>query len=322
MSVKVVLILSCVLSFAVQRGISLWLLLEINFVSFVGLLGARKSSCEKTRALNYFLVQALGRRLMLVSLVFLIGGVNFLFRPLFFCSILLKLGGAPLHNWYLKLVQKLSWPFIWILSCWQKLVPLLLISRVSSTYLLPARLFSLVVGRAGVVLQTSLKKLFALSSIFTLGWLLASILANFYTWVVFFGGYALNLGVLVACAALIFSRKNRQGRTRIDSVSTATLFGFLLVIRGLPPFLGFFLKISVLVQLALHQVTLVLPLALVVLSLFIIYMYIVIIFNALALTNSGDRKLTIRPRALRNIYNFFILNTGLRVILINFWLCK
>lgn len=108
MSVKVVLILSCVLSFAVQRGISLWLLLEINFVSFVGLLGARKSSCEKTRALNYFLVQALGRRLMLVSLVFLISGVNFLFRPLFFFSILLKLGGAPLHNWYLKLVQKLS----------------------------------------------------------------------------------------------------------------------------------------------------------------------------------------------------------------------
>ena len=211
---------------------------------------------------------------------------------------------------------------MWILSCWQKLVPLLLISRVGSPYLISARIFSLLVGSVGAVLQTSLKKLFALSSIFTLGWLLASILANFYTWLVFFGGYALNLGALVACASLVFSRKTRRGSTQIDSVSTATLFGFLLVIRGIPPFLGFFLKISVLTQLTLHQVTLVLPVTLVVLRLFIIYIYIIIIFNALALTNSGDKKLGIRPGALRRVYNFFILNTRLRVILRNFWLCN
>jgi hypothetical protein len=111
MSVKVVLILSCVLSFAVQRGISLWLLLEINFVSFVGLLGARKSSCEKTRALNYFLVQALGRRLMLVSLVFLIGGGEFFIQAVIFFFFFTKIRGGPPSQLVLKAGPKIVLTF-------------------------------------------------------------------------------------------------------------------------------------------------------------------------------------------------------------------
>jgi len=300
----------------------MWILLEINFVAFVGLLGARENSCQKSSALNYFLIQALGRSLIIISLIFLITRVESLFKPLFFFAILLKLGGAPFHNWYLKLVQKISWPFIWVLSCWQKVVPLLLISSTRSTYLKLASMLSLVVGGARAISQISLKKLFALSSIFTLGWILASILANFHLWVIFLFCYALNLAAILTCSALFFAKSTQLSLTYYRALSTLLFFSFILIMSGIPPFLGFFLKLIVLTQLLRQSITLAIPLALVVVSLFMIIGYLIILFNTLTIFNARNFKSLVKERESAAFYDFFIFNTSIRFIIINFWACN
>ena len=49
----------------------MWIILEVNFLSFIGLLSIRPLS-GANRSLNYFLVQALGRRIMLIRLILLL----------------------------------------------------------------------------------------------------------------------------------------------------------------------------------------------------------------------------------------------------------
>ena len=259
---------------------------------------------------------------MLVRLILLIRGVYRVYCPVFFFSLLMKLGGAPLHNWYLKLIQKISWPFIWVLSCWQKVVPLLLLSFAGREYIIPARVVSLVIGRVGAMAQTSLKKIFGLSSIFTLGWILASITTDLNTWLIFLLVYSLNLAGLIACLTLGFSKKNRQTSSQVDAVRLAVFFVFILIIRGIPPFLGFFLKLVIFNQLLTYNFTILLPLILVILRLFIIFVYLAVLFNLIRILNSRTLNYPIKKGGPGLVLDFLIFNTSARPILINFWLCK
>lgn len=315
--IKLILIIRGVLAFSLQRGVSLWMILEINFISFVGLLGINKESCQKNRAINYFLVQALGRIVMLISLITVLIKSEYIFFHLFFLGLLAKLGGAPFHNWYLKLIQKLSWYFIWVLSCWQKIIPLLLISLSSVKALVIRSCISVVFGRIGAFKQSSTKKIFGLSSIFTLGWILAAIIIDKIIWLYFFVGYSLNLGALVSSINYFFLSKANLAESPTRRVYFFVFFIFLLIIRGIPPFLGFFLKLIVLFPLT--QVSLILALVLVVFSLFIIFIYLIIIFNIFRLRNARNLKITLQDSEFILLPEFIIFNFLIVFLLINFY---
>ena len=319
MIVKLVLVSRGLLAFSFQRGLSLWMILEINFISFIGLLGSSKASCQGNRALNYFLVQALGRSLMLITLILALMKSEQRYGALFFLALLLKLGGAPLNNWYLKVIQKLSWPFIWVLSCWQKIIPLLLVSLRDFKLLIFARFLSGLTGRLGALPQTSLKKIFGLSSIFTLAWILGAISVDKVVWCYFFLGYALTLAGLTMCIRIYFSDESRQTEASTTKTHLLIFFTFLLIIRGIPPFLGFFLKLTILLQLISFSVEL--AMTLVVLRLFLIFVYLVIIFNLFTLARPRNLKLSVKIWELNLLPDFIILNSILRIFFINFCAC-
>lgn len=320
MIVKLVLGSSVVVALRLQRGISLWLMLEVNFISFIGLLGVNKSSCKLNRALNYFLVQALGRTLILISLLFMLIKSEELYPLIFFSALLLKLGGAPLHGWYLKLIQKLSWPLVWVLSCWQKVIPLLLISLTDLAILPAARILSALVGRVGALAQTSLKKVFGLSSIFTLAWVLASMLTDRALWLYFFRGYSMTLLVVIFCLRAYFLDDSYQRQASGRKYYFLAFFIGLLIIRGIPPFLGFFLKLIILSRLILRSVGV--SLVLVILRLFLIFVYLTTIFNLFTFAIASNLKSSVRAWEITLTQDLLILNSGLRVLFINFCMCE
>ena len=319
MIAKFVLVARGLLALRFQRGLSLWIMLEINFISFIGLLGSSKSSCGSNSALNYFLVQALGRSLILTTLIIMLIRSEQSYSALFFLALLLKLGGAPLHNWYLKLIQKLSWPFIWVLSCWQKIIPLLLISLRNFPMLFVARLMSALTGRLGALSQISLKKVFGLSSIFTLGWMLRAIIVDKVVWCYFFIGYAITLAGLTLCIRVYFSDESNQTEASTSKIHLLIFFIFLLMIRGIPPFLGFFLKLTVLFQLIWIRIEL--RIILVMLRLFLIFVYLILIFNLFTLASPRNLKLYTKVWELNLLPDFIILNSTIRILFMNFCLC-
>ena len=91
---------------------------------------------------------------------------------------------------------------------------------------------------------------------------------------------------------------------------------------GIPPFLGFFLKLIILTQLLRQSITLAIPLALVVVSLFMIIGYLIILLNTLTIFNARNFKSLVKERESAAFYDFFIFNTSIRFIIINFWACN
>lgn len=296
------------LSFSVQRCLILWFLLEINFLCFIGILSQLINLSNPNSNLYYFLVQSLGRVIILFRLLCNRVLSIPVFRICFFLALLLKLGGAPFQFWYLKLIQKLDWGLIWVLSVWQKLIPLILLS-FSKLYLF--RFFGglrVFIGRITTWKQKNFKKIFGLSSVFSLGWLLVSLALNKRIWLLFIAGYGISLLVLiVALSKTNFISSDRKG-SPIDAYRLILFITGLLMLRGIPPFIGFFLKVSILVFVI--KIRLLIGIGLLLASLYLIFIYLRIIFYRITFLNPKlsleirQKKLILRELI---VLNFFVV---------------
>ena len=112
--------------------------------------------------------------------------------------------------------------------------------------------------------------------------------------------------------------KNERAHYRLPFM--ILLFIILLTITGIPPFLGFFLKLVILNQIIILRATL--ALALVTLSLLIIAAYLRIIFSLLTLINSSSLNLIGRASEKTLTFEFILLNRTFRVLFLNYSICN
>jgi len=308
------------LAFSLQRGVTLWVALELNFLCFIGILRKRVKLSASNSVIYYFLIQSLGRVIIFIRILIVIIGHSKLVELTFFLALILKLGGTPFQFWYLKIIQKLSWGLIWVLSIWQKLIPLILLSinSIKPLVFLFGTL-SVVLGRVGRVKQKKIKKILGLSSIFSLGWVIISILSNSYIWVKFISGYALALISLVFLIDSINLVNSRGTAKRLKPYFLVMFFTRLLILRGVPPFIGFFLKIIILKFLV--SVNFLLVLRLLIISLGLIFVYLITGFYLL--TALKVSSLVAKGVTQKFIFlDLIIFNVLIRVIFINIIYCK
>jgi len=90
-------------------------------------------------------------------------------------SIVVKLGLAPCHMWFFRVVLSSSWASIFLLSTVQKLIPLLIIRRVSGpAWVVVWVIFmSVVVVTTGGMRQISFRKVLTFSSLNNVRWIVA-----------------------------------------------------------------------------------------------------------------------------------------------------
>lgn len=310
---KLTLVLRVWLSFSAQRYILLWVLLELNFLSFIAILTKSTVFKVSNKTLNYFLVQSVGRGLILIVIfMLLLCSSNSTLFTIYFLALLLKLGGAPFHAWYLSLVQKLSWFLIWVLSIWQKLIPLLIIRKPRFILLIVSRVARVGVRSLARLSQKSIKKILGLSSIFSLGWVLVSLDLRDSIWFQFMVGYGARLLVLVARVKISSHRISQDFNKRLKRTSLIMFILGVLMLRGIPPFIGFFLKLLILFYLIQKRIFL--SLMFLVFSLLFIFVYLNIaflLFTFVAKTFSW-RGLLVRGEAWR--LDLVVWNLGLRLL--------
>jgi len=191
------LFFSTLSTFFMRNVLSVWFIIEINFLCFVRIISYQFTNNNTNGNIYYFLIQSLGRVLILLRALNFLIFRHFFFEATFFIFLLLKLGGAPFQFWYLKLIQKIRWVNIWLISVWQKLIPLLLIKLINYYYLILFGLLRVITGSLNNLNQKKIKKILGLSSIFSLGWTILSILQS-KVWLLFILGYGLILWVLLA----------------------------------------------------------------------------------------------------------------------------
>merc|ERR1711944_358021 len=117
--------------------------------------------------LKYYFVQSLASILLLVSIIMIIQSNQKNFSEVIIVSIGWKIGVPPFHLWLINLIIGLDWLTFFIISTWQKILPLYLIREIVRPIIDLFIILSLVVRVGLRIEQSRVKKLIIVSSIFT-----------------------------------------------------------------------------------------------------------------------------------------------------------
>nr|YP_009471372.1 NADH dehydrogenase subunit 2 [Marphysa tamurai]AVG72595.1 NADH dehydrogenase subunit 2 [Marphysa tamurai] len=285
----------------------MWAALELNLMSLIPLMLTSNNKLESEAAVKYFLAQALGSSIFLIS--YLTHSQNLILimnqdMPLIFMSIalMIKLGAAPTHFWFPSVMSSTSWLMCILLATWQKVAPLAMISFM----FLPSKkiifLIAMMSGLIGGIMgmnQTQLTALLAYSSIGHLGWILSALFNSIYMGILYFLIYAITTGSLMLTLHLtnIYSIKQTSTNLMISPNKYFISVILLLSLGGLPPLLGFIPKLMVLDTL-ITNLHLLLAMTLILSSTMNLSYYLTLVFN---LYITSTNPMTTKPLSQLNL---------------------
>nr|QGZ10049.1 NADH dehydrogenase subunit 2 [Eisenia spelaea] len=285
------LFLSTLMALSSSNWVLLWAAMELNLLSFIPIMLQTKTGQEVEGSVKYYLAQAWGSALLLFSSASM--WVSFSWAPNFLpliltSSILLKLGSVPCHFWYPSVMASISWTSCLILSTWQKLAPLMILTfllpQKSNQYIMAVSGLNALVGGLMGMNHSRLRVIMAYSSIGHIGWML-SLLGMYKP-----AASTLYFIVYSFLITPLFLTLNFLNLVNLKHLSTAymnsstcmTLAILLLSLGGLPPLTGFtpkFMAVSALTG-SMSNVMLMLIIG----SIMNLYFYLNIIINTLLST--------------------------------------
>lgn len=232
--------------------IGVWLGLEVNFLGVIPLI-IGKSVLEGEGVIKYFLVQAVGARLLVIGGGLRVGGVldssGLIVLVFVIFAILLKIGIFPLCFWVPRVLGLISWFNCFLVIVWQKLGLIWFLRGLSfgesGLKLLEVLVvITSFVGGLGGLGVYHYRVLAAYSSLVHVGWMImvrvVSSVAFLFYWILYFfiiGGFVLWFYYY---GIRSFSDFIYLKGSFIEKLRGGVYFFSL---AGLPPFSGVFLKI-------------------------------------------------------------------------------
>nr|YP_009092382.1 NADH dehydrogenase subunit 2 [Orthogonalys pulchella]AIC37447.1 NADH dehydrogenase subunit 2 [Orthogonalys pulchella] len=184
------LILSMIMCISSNSWFLMWMGLEFNLVSFILMLILNKMM-EWNVLMKYFLIQSLSSSLFVFLTMFnFILNMNFfssIFLILINVSLLMKLGIYPFHKWFPNIMNHLVWYNCLILSTFQKLAPLVILSyNFNWMFIMLIILMNYFEGCFMMSNFNSLRIIFSYSSISHSSWLLMGVILNYFLFYLYF----------------------------------------------------------------------------------------------------------------------------------------
>nr|YP_010546137.1 NADH dehydrogenase subunit 2 [Plesionika edwardsii]UYG50027.1 NADH dehydrogenase subunit 2 [Plesionika edwardsii] len=316
------LILGTLVALSSTSWFTAWLGLELNLLSFIPLISSKSNLYSSEAALKYFLIQALGSAIILASAPALLA---FTLSPSVMISsaLLLKMGAAPVHFWFPSVMQGIGWVQCLILMTNQKVAPMLMLTYLyndSITHIIfISSILSSLVGSLGGLNQTLMRKIMAYSSINHMAWMLAAIHISVPLWTNYFLTYTLVSSTVVAIMnsqQIYHFNQTSNLFHRSTMLKISSLF-CILSLGGLPPFLGFLPKLSVIQSLAFSNSILWLS-VLLLSALITLFYYLRMILLPLTLSSPKNKGALSSPRGSLLTAITFINLTPLMTPLVTF----
>lgn len=318
----IIMILRTIIVVRSNNWLSAWIGLEINLIAFIPIMSKRKNNFSSEACIIYFLVQTLGSIILLISI---------LLCPLIIISpimidntiiniitirILIKIGISPFHIWVPEIIEKLNWHNCFLLTTWQKIAPIIILSNfifIRTIIIVPIVLRT-VIGALGGLNQTSIRKIIAYSSIRHSGWMTACINFEHKIWIIYLIIYSLINFIIIN-----FFKKNSIFYINQIQYFCKTIFNkinfTIMIIRlgGLPPFIGFLPKWIVIQTIASINIYLTL-IIIIAISLITLFYYLRII-TTIIIINTEINKWILKEGNKPEIY-ILIINVSLPLITI------
>nr|BBM96190.1 NADH dehydrogenase subunit 2 [Nodularia douglasiae] len=224
-----------------------WMGLEINMLGYIPLMFLKESSSESEAAVKYLVPQSLGSTIFIASAIASTYLNNL--QILTVIAMCLKLGVAPFHFWFPPVMASLQLMPAFILLTWQKIAPILAITSLNSLLvksIMPIAMISALWGGIGGLNQTDIRSLLTYSSIGHTGWMLASINSNYIILIAYLMTYILINASIYAFLSKEHIKSHKQLFSSKEPLKYFILSITILSLGGLPPLMGFIMKLLVL----------------------------------------------------------------------------
>nr|QXJ41998.1 NADH dehydrogenase subunit 2 [Euprymna sp. Type 4 GS-2021] len=250
-----IMILGTLISLSSSHWLTMWMGLELNLMSFLPLMNIKGKMLEAEASMKYFIIQSMSSSVLIFgSIMMYIYNLswytmfNGMLTTLILLSLVLKLGGAPMHFWLPNISKQMSWSILFMLLTWQKLAPLFMLSLINSnfTMIMFISMLSTLIGSMMALNQTNLQLIITYSSISHLGWMMSMILINNSLTMFYFINYII---ISIPLMHLINSEIGNHMfmLTQKNNINSMIIISMILSLAGLPPLLGFMSKLIMLI---------------------------------------------------------------------------
>lgn len=162
----IALLLRAILGVSRPYFLLTWARLELNLLMFLRVaLGIGLRAGE---GIKYFIIQRAASGGILASLILLSVSETEVVHKLIAIFLLIKLGAAPFHRWFIRMVAASPWGVLVLLASIQKVIPLFIV-RFLGLELGLVIILTRLVRAAGRIGQAKLKPLLGYSSVFRVG---------------------------------------------------------------------------------------------------------------------------------------------------------
>jgi len=280
-----IVIVSCVLlSMSSNRLFRQWVCLEMNMLCFIPILvrGLREQAI--LTGVKYFISQRLASMVFIIRILLT---NRIIFVDAFIrLALIFKLGVPPFHSWLISVLTRIGYSRIFMLFTIQKFIPLFIISQI---IFIELWLWVLILRLLGVILMTlnrigSFYLLLILSGALNTIWMLRRV-SKGGSWVGFLLTYRVVLGALIFGLAKTSVIKVNDV-TGLDWRRASIIRFHLLNLGGLPPLVGFLVKLKLLKPLTI--ISLSLSVTLVIGALIVLYLYVVYCYQVFSLPKKKE----------------------------------
>lgn len=242
--IAISLTFSTLLCFFTNSWLVVWVLLEINTLSFCSIttIKTEANSAEvKERLMKYLVVQSIASAILITARCIKESRETFspLLPMIVTTALLIKIAAVPFHYWFVQVSKKLDWINNKILFTWQKMLPIYLITFQIKKFIFPFIVASAFWGSVFLINKKSFKEILALSSVFNLGWLLLAVTLRLKILLIFSVIYWTRLIFFIEeiskNKAIGFNEKNRKS-------NKTSLFLKTINLAGIPPLIMFIVK--------------------------------------------------------------------------------
>nr|QGT34985.1 NADH dehydrogenase subunit 2 [Orthonychiurus folsomi] len=305
------LITGTLIAISSSSWFSCWLGLEINLMSLIPLIINKINPSSSEASIKYFITQALASIIIIMSasFIFFKSSNNFIemSQTFLMVGIGMKIGAAPLHFWLPQVIQTSEWHQIIIILTWQKIAPMCLLMFSSNFLIFFLVIASCFTGVSGALNQTSIKKIIVYSSILHSAWMMSALNSSETIWWFYFIIYSMISASVIISFYLtpILSVKQLFNSFLPTSTSLIILMNFFSL-GGIPPFLGFLMKIVTLTTMISLEANLMIIAILVFSSLLALLFYTRLIFSS-SLISLSKINLNFKMNSLNSSSMYFLI---------------
>nr|QOY24534.1 NADH dehydrogenase subunit 2 [Anabolia furcata] len=319
------MMISTIFSISSMSMINIWMGMEVNLISFIPIMINKNNNFSSESMMSYFLIQSISSANFLFSSLLVISLTKWfnlmLFKTLIIIfmmniSLMMKLGAAPFHFWFPKTMKGLNWMNCFILSTWQKILPMITLSYCfMKNLLMLIAVISVIIGSIMGLMQTSLQMIMTYSSISHIGWMLMSLMLKLNVWSIYLIIYSFINYILM----YFFKIMNMYTLNQMYSNKNSNLIKYFIMINllslsGLPPLLGFLPKWMV-INLMINNNLILITFILIMMSLINMYFYLRITYTYFMLNFFENKFYSTQFNQMNLILIFtFMSITGLMLI--------